>query len=76
VGWEQISPDKTWGAQSHPAYTGYAWYRKHLHLTPAPGASSDFALLIQHIDDVYEIYWNGVLVGHCGTMPPNFLLPP
>jgi hypothetical protein len=75
VGWEQISPDKTWGAQSHPAYTGYAWYRKHLHLTPAPGASPDFALLIQHIDDVYEIYWNGVLVGHCGTMPPNSSYP-
>src|SRR5580700_11068768 len=59
AGWEQLSPDKTWGAQGHPAYTGFAWYRKHVHLTPANGASSDFALLIRHIDDAYEIYWNG-----------------
>jgi hypothetical protein len=70
-GWEQLSPDKTWGAQGHPSYTGYAWYRKHIHLAPAPGASPDFALLIQHIDDAYEIYWNGQLIGHSGILPPN-----
>lgn len=69
--WEQISPDKTWGAQGHPAYTGFAWYRKHIHLAPAPGADRDFALLIRHIDDAYEIYWNGTLVGHNGTLPPH-----
>ncbi len=71
VGWEQISPDKTWGAQGHPAYTGYAWYRKHVHLAPAPGASPDFALLIRHIDDAYEIYWNGALIGRHGNLPPH-----
>ena len=71
VGWEQISPDKTWGAQGHPSYTGYAWYRKHLHIQPAPGAPPDFALLIRHIDDAYEIYWNGTLIGHHGNLPPH-----
>ena len=69
--WEQISPDKTWGAQGHPAYTGYAWYRKHIHLAPAPDADRDFALLIRHVDDAYEVYWNGMLVGHNGTLPPH-----
>jgi hypothetical protein len=71
TGWEQINANKTWGAQTHPGYTGYAWYRKHLSLTPAPGASPDFALLIQEIDDSYEIYWNGVLLDRDGTMPPR-----
>ncbi|HET6169006.1 MAG TPA: SpoIIE family protein phosphatase, partial [Terracidiphilus sp.] len=71
VGWEQIRPDQTWGAQGHPAYTGYAWYRKHVHLSPASGASPDFALLIAHIDDAYEIYWNGTLIGHHGNLPPH-----
>lgn len=75
AGWEQLSPNKTWGAQGHPSYTGYAWYRKHIHLTAAPGASPDFALLIQHIDDVYEIYWNGVLIGRNGMMPPHPSFP-
>lgn len=71
VGWEQISPDKTWGAQDHPNYTGFAWYRKHVHLGPAPGVPADFALLIRHIDDAYEVYWNGQLIGHHGKLPPG-----
>ena len=70
-GWEPLSADKTWGAQGHPAYTGYAWYRKHLHFSPAPGASPEFFLLFQRVDDVYEVYWNGRLVGHNGKMPPD-----
>ncbi len=71
VGWEQISPDKSWGAQAHPAYTGFAWYRKHVHLAPAPGAAPDFAMLIRRIEDAYEIYWNGTLVGQNGSLPPH-----
>ncbi len=70
-GWEALSPDATWGAQGHPAYTGYGWYRKHIHLTTSPGAEPDIAMLIRHIDDAYEIYWNGKLVGRYGSMPPN-----
>jgi serine phosphatase RsbU (regulator of sigma subunit) len=71
VGWEQITADGPWGSQGHPSYTGYAWYRKHIHLTLAPDAKPDLAMLIRHVDDVYELYWNGVLVGSNGSMPPN-----
>jgi len=71
VGWEQITADTTWGAQGHPAYTGFAWYRKHIHLALAPGADPDVAMLIRHVDDVYELYWNGELVGKNGQMPPD-----
>jgi hypothetical protein len=70
-GWEQITAKTTWGAQGHPAYVGYAWYRKHLSLTPAPGASPDFYLLMPRIDDIWEVYWNGQIVAHYGTMPPH-----
>ena len=70
-GWEQLSADKTWGAQGHSAYVGYGWYRLHVHLDPAPGASPEFALLIRRIYDVYEIYWNGRLIAHNGNMPPH-----
>ena len=62
-GWEQISADKTWGSQGHPSMTGYAWYRKHIHIETAPGADPNIAMLIRHADDAYEIYWNGELVG-------------
>jgi serine phosphatase RsbU (regulator of sigma subunit) len=68
-GWEQIGADQSWGAQGHRSYTGYAWYRKHLSLSPAIGASPDFYLFIRRIDDVYAVYWNGQLVGHLGEFP-------
>jgi hypothetical protein len=70
-GWEQLTADSGWGAQGHQSYTGFGWYRKHLHLTVAPGAPPDVALAIPHIDDVYEVYWNGQRVAHDGTMPPD-----
>jgi hypothetical protein len=70
-GWEQLTAAAPWGTQGHPSYTGYAWYRRQLNLTPAPGASPDVALLIPQIDDVYQVYWNGVPVGHLGNFPPR-----
>jgi hypothetical protein len=69
--WEQLTADEPWGAQGHANYTGFAWYRRHVTLTPAPGAAPDFALLIQRLDDAYELYWNGVLVGRNGKLPPH-----
>jgi hypothetical protein len=69
-GWEQLTADKPWSLQGHPE-TGYAWYRRTLSLTPAAGASPDFDLLVPELGDVYQIYWNGVEVGHLGDMPPK-----
>ncbi|MGP8253167.1 MAG: SpoIIE family protein phosphatase [Terracidiphilus sp.] len=70
-GWEQLSVDEPWGAQGHPAYSGYGWYRKHIGFTPVPGGSQEFYLLIRHVDDAYQVYWNGRMVGHNGGMPPK-----
>ncbi len=72
--WEQLTADKSWGAQGHPSYTGFAWYRRTIHITPSPGAEPDIALYISHIDDAYELYWNGVKVGQLGTLPPHPVL--
>jgi hypothetical protein len=72
--WEQLAADKTWGAQTHPSYTGFAWYRRSIQITPAPGADPNFALLIPAIDDTYQIFWNGVEVGHLGSAPPNLVI--
>jgi hypothetical protein len=70
-GWQQLSVDEPWGAQGHPSYTGYGWYRKHISFAPAPGGAQDFYLLIRHVDDAYEVYWNGRMVGHNGKVPPR-----
>jgi serine phosphatase RsbU (regulator of sigma subunit) len=70
-GWESIHPSSSWGAQGHYAYSGYGWYRLHLHVTPAPGVHSNLRLLVPGVSDVCEIYWNGVRVGGYGNMPPH-----
>ncbi len=70
-GWQQLTANAPWGAQGHRSYVGYAWYRRHLDITPAPGVAPDWSLYIPHIGDVYAIYWNGALLATHGKFPPN-----
>ena len=70
-GWEELKADAPWGAQNHPNHTGYAWYRRHIRISPAPGSSPEVALLVPTVDDLYDVYWNGVRVGGLGSFPPN-----
>ena len=67
-GWEQLGGDRPWGEQGHASYTGFAWYRCSIALSPAPGVAAQFSLLAPRISDAYEIYWNGVLVGRNGRL--------
>jgi Stage II sporulation protein E (SpoIIE) len=69
--WEPIGVDKSWGAQSHFGYTGSAWYRRHITFDPVAGANTDLGLFLPPIDDAYELYWNGRLIGQSGKLPPN-----
>lgn len=69
--WEEISADAPFGAQGHPSYAGFAWYRRHLVILPTAGANDDYSILIRDCEDTYEIYWNGVLIGSYGRMPPH-----
>jgi hypothetical protein len=66
--WEQLDADGKWGNQTHPGYTGFAWYRKHIQIT---GGGPKMALLIPPVDDAYEVYWNGRKIGECGKLPPH-----
>lgn len=67
-GWEQLRGDEPWGAQTHPGYTGFAWYRKRIDVT---GSAGKLAILIPPVDDAYEIYWNGKKIGSYGSLPPH-----
>jgi hypothetical protein len=69
--WERIGVDKPWGKQTHFGYTGYAWYRRHVNFLPVPGVQSDLALLLPRVNDAFEVYWNGKLIGHQGKLPPH-----
>lgn len=70
--WEQISADTTWGAQTHPSYAGFAWYRRHITIEPSgPAQTRYLAVLIPPVDDVYDLYWNGKKIGSYGGLPPH-----
>lgn len=70
--WEQISADTTWGAQTHPSYAGFAWYRRHITIeNSGPASAKSLAILIPPVDDVYDLYWNGKKIGSYGAMPPG-----
>jgi hypothetical protein len=69
--WEPITASDSWGNQEHSGYTGFAWYRRHLKISLVPGAHTAYALLIPPVDDAYEIYWNGKLIGGYGKLPPR-----
>ena len=70
-GWEKITANRPWGEQGHARSTGFAWYRCSIALTPAHGIAPQFSLLLSDVQDAYEIYWNGVLIGRNGKLPPH-----
>lgn len=74
--WEQLRADKPWGAQGHPNNGGYGWYQSHIVYTATAGVSAgtappELALYLPSVQDAYEVYWNGVLVGRYGKFPPH-----
>ncbi len=58
-----------WMARGHPGYTGYAWYRREVNV-PAGQASWDI-LGPTLVEDGYELYWNGQLLGGSGRLGPR-----
>jgi hypothetical protein len=58
-----------WMAHGHPGYTGYAWYRRVVDV-PAGSASWDI-LGPTLVEDGYELYWNGHLLGGSGSLGPH-----
>lgn len=66
--WESITADDTWGAQTHPGHTGFAWYRRAIRIDHV---QSPLSISIPPTDDAYELYWNGKRIGGDGRLPPH-----
>jgi hypothetical protein len=74
--WEPLSADEPWGAQTHPGYTGFAWYRRTIEIDHVTGPLS---IYLPQVDDAYELYFNGRRIGGFGQLPPHavwYQLPP
>ena len=70
--WEEIFVPSSWEDDGFPGYDGYAWYRKHFKL-PSGAEKKTLYLHLGCIDDVSEVYFNGILVGISGCFPPDFM---
>lgn len=71
TGWERLQVDKGWGAQGHFAYQGFGWYRRHIEVAQNQGPSGHLWLSLPAVQDVYEVYWQGRLIGGMGKLPPH-----
>lgn len=58
-----------WSAHGHRGYHGYAWYRRMVTV-PAGSAAWDI-LGPTLVEDGYELYWNGQLLGGSGRLGPD-----
>ena len=77
---------KGWTDRGHPGYSGYAWYRIRVQVVAQPGEKLAMAGP-SYVDDAYELYNDGALVGSFGkftgsqptiyySQPMMFNLPP
>ena len=58
-----------WMAHGHPGYTGYAWYRRGVDVPAGPAAWD--ILGPTQVEDGYELFWNGRLLGGSGRLGPH-----
>ena len=69
--WDRIYVPSSWEEHGYRDYNGYAWYRKQVRI-PKNTDKSNLYLYMGKIDDVDEVYFNGKLIGSCGSFPPNY----
>jgi len=69
--WEEVFVPSPWEDEGFPGYDGYAWYRKHFTLSSG-WEKKELYLHLGCIDDVGEVYLNGIMVGISGSFPPDY----
>jgi hypothetical protein len=69
--WEEVFVPSPWEDEGFPGYDGYAWYRKHFTM-PSGAENKILYLHLGCVDDVGEVYCNGMLIGISGSFPPDY----
>jgi hypothetical protein len=70
-GWDEIKAPGEWENQGYNGYNGYGFYRKKIEINKEFNENQMY-LVLGYIDDVDEVYFNGVLIGSTGSFPPNY----
>lgn len=68
--WDQLLVPDNWD-DYYNGYNGYGWYRNTFDIRWLP-EKGDIVLFLGQIDDVDEVFVNGVKVGQTGQFPPKF----
>jgi serine phosphatase RsbU (regulator of sigma subunit) len=63
-----------WTAKGHPGYWGYAWYRLRVKVNARAGESLAVGYF-SDVDDAYQVYANGVLLGSFGKFSKGSQYP-
>ena len=66
--WKLILVPSIWEKQGYPKYDGIAWYRREV-IIPDKLKSAKLILMLGKINDIDEVYFNGVLIGSTGEFP-------
>ena len=69
--WDKIRVPGNWENQGFHGYNGYAWYRKSFRVDDS-FSTKPLYLSLGYIDDVDEVYINGILIGKTGSFPNNY----
>ena len=69
--WERITVPSAWEMQGFNGYNGFAWYRKLIKI-PNEYKNESLILEMGYIDDVDEVFFNGIRIGGSGVFPPNY----
>lgn len=70
AGWDKIFVPAYWENQGYRDYDGFAWYRKEVFI-PNNYRNEKMVLVLGRIDDLDEVFINGVLVGKTGEIYEN-----
>ncbi len=66
--WTSIPVPGSWENEGFEYYNGIAWYRKTIRIDRGL-TESKLILMLGEIDDIDEVYFNGILIGHTGWFP-------
>lgn len=69
--WDEIEVPSSWENQGFHGYDGYAWYRTYFRID-GQVSNMPIYLSLGYIDDVDEVYVNGVLIGKTGSFPNDY----
>jgi sialate O-acetylesterase len=69
--WVDIYVPSAWEDEGYPGYDGYAWYRTEFEVSKNQDISNLY-LGLGFIDDVDEVFVNGIRIGATGMFPPNY----